>query len=148
MVERKDPIVERKDPIKDTLKVKDFSEVIKGVTGLVRENYQNGFEFALSLWEENLKVLNAQVDQWLNLQQDYTNTVRELYEKLPKEVPAFWDGKAINSEVNRLLAFQKEYLGLVRNVSDKLTKESLSLTKKNVEKALSLFDDYINLVRA
>ena len=137
-------MVERKDTLKDALKVKDFSEVIKGVTGLVRENYQNGFEFAISLWEENLKVLNAQVDQWLNLQQEYTNTVRDLYEKLPKEAPAFWDGKAINSEVNRLLAFQKEYLGLVRNVSDKLTKETLSLTKKNIEKTFSLFDDYIN----
>ena len=137
-------MVERKDTLKDTLKVKDLSEAIKGVTGLVRENYQNSFEFALSLWEENLKVLNAQVDQWLNLQQDYTNTVREIYEKFPKEVGPLWDGKVVNSEVNRLLAFQKGYLGLVRNTSDKLTKETLSLTKKNIEKTFSLLDDYIN----
>ncbi len=134
---------EKKEPIK----VKDYSDVIKGITGLARENYENGFEFALSLWEENLKVLNTQVDQWLNIQQDYTKGVKEFYEKLPKEVAAFWDGKAINTEVNRLTTLQKEYIGLVRNASDKFTKETLSLTRKNVERALSLFDEYLNLVK-
>jgi hypothetical protein len=133
---------------KDTLKVKDYPDVIKGITGLVKENYQNGFEFALSLWEENLKILNTQVDQWLNIHQDYTNTIKELYEKFPKDIPAFWDGKAVNNEINRFVALQKEYIGLVRNASEKFTKETLNLTKKNVERALSLFDEYLSLIKS
>jgi hypothetical protein len=140
-------MAEKKDTVKDIGKVKDYNEVVKGVTGLVRESYQNGFEFALALWEENLKVLNTQVDQWLNIHQDYTNSVKDIYEKFPKDVAGFWDGKGINNEFNRLLTFQKEYLGFFRNASEKFTKETLNLTKKNVEKALSLFDEYLNLVR-
>jgi len=134
---------------KETQKVKDFTETVKGMTGLVKENYINGVEFALSLWEDNLKVLNAQVDQWLNLQNDYTNSVRELYERFPREAATLWDGnpKAINGQVDRLVAFQKDYVDSVRKVSDKFTKEALNLTQKNVEKAFSLIDDYIGLFR-
>ncbi len=134
---------------KETQKVKDFTETVKGMTGLVKENYINGVEFALSLWEENLKVFNAQIDQWLNLQNDYANGVRELYERFPREAATLWDGnpKAINGQVDRLVAFQKDYVESVRKVSDKFTKEALSLGQKNVEKAFSLIDDYIGLFR-
>ncbi len=135
---------------KETLKVRDLSETVRGITGLVKENYLNGVEFALSLWEENLKVLNTQVDHWLNVKKNYINSVRELYEKSPKEVVPFWNGnsKVINDEVDRLVVFQKDYTESVRSISDRFTKETLNLTKKNVEKALSLFDDYLNVFRA
>ncbi|MER3447669.1 MAG: hypothetical protein C4291_12915 [Candidatus Dadabacteria bacterium] len=135
---------------KETSKaVEGFTETIKELTGLVRESYLNGVEFALSLWEENLKVLNTQIDQWLNLQRDYIKAKREYYERIPKELVPFWNGnsKAINDEINRLVAFQKNHIESVRSISDRLTKETLSLTKKNVEKAFSLFDDYLNLFR-
>ncbi|MGE5443088.1 MAG: hypothetical protein ACM3SR_00600 [Ignavibacteriales bacterium] len=134
---------------KETLKVKDFAETVKGITGLVKENYLNGMKLALSFWEEGLKVLDTQVDQLLNLQQFYIKTGKELYEKFPKEVKTFWNGnlQAINDEIDLLTAFQKDCVSSVRSVSDKFRKETLNLSQKNVEKAFSLFDAYLNLFR-
>ncbi len=129
--------------IKETQKVKDLSETVKGLTGLVKENYLNGVEFALSLWEENIKVLDAQVDQWLNLQQEFIKVAREFSDKLPKEVAIFSNGDS----VDRLVNFQKNHFESVRKVSDKFTKETFSLTRKNVEGAFSIIDEYLNLFR-
>src|SRR3989337_2608682 len=128
---------------KETQKVKDFTETVKGMTGLVKENYINGVEFALSLWEENQKVLNAQVDQWLNLQQEFIKAGREFSDKFPKELATFSNGNS----VDRLVTLQKDHFDSVRKVSDKFTKEALNLAQKNVEKAFSLIDDYIGLFR-
>jgi predicted small secreted protein len=130
--------------IKETLKVKDFAEMVKEITGLVKDSYLNGIEFAVSLWEENLKVLNSQVDQWLDVQQEYIKAGKEFYERFPKEVVVFSDGKS----VDRFLAFQKDYIESIRRVSDKFIKETWSLAEKNVEKAFSFVEDYLSLLRA
>jgi aspartyl-tRNA synthetase len=146
MAVKKETLVERQE----TLKVKDFTEVVKGVTGLVRENYLNSFEFALSLWEENLRILNAQVDQWQNFQQDYINAGREFYSKFPKEVATPWSEnlqRATNNTIDRFVAFQEGYISSVTSASDKFIKKTLSLTQNNIEKAFSLFDDYLTLFR-
>jgi DNA-binding ferritin-like protein (Dps family) len=129
--------------IKETQKVKDFTDAVKGVTGLVKENYLNGVELASYIWEENLKVLNAQVNQLLDLQQEIVKAGRELYDNFPKEVATY--PKA--NSVDRFVALQKEYIESVRKVSDKFTKETLNLVQKNVEKAFSIIDDYIGLFR-
>jgi len=134
-----------------TLKVKDLTETVRGITGLVKEGYVSGIGVALSLWEENLKILNAQVEQLLNLHQDYIKAGREFYGKFPKEGAAPWNGnlqKTVNEGIDRFAAYQKDYVSSVRSVSDKFTMETLKLTQKNVEKAFSLFDDYLNLFRA
>ena len=128
---------------KETQKVKDFTETVKGMTGLVKENYINGVEFALSLWEENQKVLNAQVDQWLNLQQEFIKAGREFSDKFPKELATFSNGNS----VDRFVTIQKEYVESARKVSDKFTKETHNIAQKNVEKGFSLIDDYIGLFR-
>jgi len=129
--------------LKEKLKVKDFTDAVKELTGLVKENYLNGVEFALSLWTENQKIWDTQIDQWLNLQQEYINAGKEFYEKLPKDFTAF--SKA--NSADRFIALQKEYVESVRRVSDKLARETLGLAQKNVEKAFSLVDGYLDLFR-
>ena len=95
------------------------------------------------LWEENQKVLNAQVEQWLNLQQEFIKAGREFSDKFPKELATFSNGNS----VDRFVTIQKEYVESARKVSDKFTKETHNLAQKNVEKAFSLIDDYIGLFR-
>lgn len=129
---------------KEAFKVKDFTDTVKGITGLVKENYLNGVDLYFSLWAENMKVLDSQLDQWLNVQQEYIKAGKEAYEKLPKEFVAY--SKADSAE--RFLALQKDYVATVKKVSDKFTKDTLNLAHKNTEKAFSLFDDYLNLFRA
>lgn len=129
---------------KETQRLKDLTNPAKELSGLVKESYLNGFEFAVSLWEENIKAINTQVDYLINAEKDYVKSLREFCSNLPKEVNPFGNGnsKALDEGVDRVVAFQKEYINAVRNMSDKFTRETRDLTHKNLEKAFSLFDDY------
>lgn len=122
-----------------------YADTVRGLTELMRENYLSCFQLSLSLWEGNLKVVNSQVDQWLNLQQNYIDSVRELYEKLPTSFNG--NSKSMNDQIDRFVTFQRDYVNLSRGVSDKFAKGSLSLAQRNIEKAFSVFDNYLSLFR-
>ena len=47
-------------------KVKDFSDKVKGIAGLVRENYQNVLKHTLFNIEENQTILDKAVKEQLN----------------------------------------------------------------------------------
>ncbi|MGE5443641.1 MAG: hypothetical protein ACM3SR_03455, partial [Ignavibacteriales bacterium] len=86
---------------------KDFTEeVVYETTGFVRENYIKSFKLPISLWENNLKFLNTQIEQWLSFQEDYNNAVTEFYDKYPN-----WNGNSKNtgSFFKYPLALQKSY---------------------------------------
>jgi|SRR6266852_4204217 len=124
---------------------KDFTEVVVDeTTGFVRENYIKSFKLPISLWEDNLKFLNTQIEQWLSFQQDYINSVTEFYGKVPR-----WNGNSKNPDnyFKYPLALQKSYIDSVRATLDSFTKQNLELIQKNIEKASSLFDSYLNLFR-
>jgi len=121
---------------KETLRAKDFTNSVKEITGLVRENYLDGLELSLSILEENRKALNSQVDQWFKFQQTYINAGRKLYEKFPKDIALFSNGNPVDS----LIGLQKDYVDLIRKASEKFTKEAIDLSQKNIEKAFSLIN--------
>jgi membrane-associated HD superfamily phosphohydrolase len=125
------------------VKVEDFNEFFKGVTGLVKENYLSSINVALSLWEENQKLVNAQVEQFFTVQKEYTEQIKSAFEKYSKEVP----GVHLNGNLDRITSAQREYINLVKNVSDKVTKDWLSLTQKATEKAFSAFEEHLNLFK-
>src|SRR3990172_4358694 len=94
---------------KETQKVKDFTETVKGMTGLVKENYINGVEFALSLWDGNPKAINGQVDRLVAFQKDYVDSVRKVSDKFTKE--------ALNltqKNVEKAFSLIDDYIGLFR----------------------------------
>ena len=125
--------------------VADFTDVVEETTGFVRENYIKSFKLPISLWEENLRFLNTQVEQWLNFQRDYIDAVMEFYGKFPG-----WNGnpKGTDNYFKYPLALQKSYIDSVRSTLDDFTKQNLNLIQKNIEKASSLFESYLNLFRA
>ncbi len=57
-------------------KVKDFSDEVKGIRGLVREKYQNVLKHTLFNIEENQTVLDNSVKEQLNSNLDYTDSER------------------------------------------------------------------------
>jgi hypothetical protein len=125
--------------------VEDFTDVaVEETAGFVRENYIKSFKLPISLWEENLKFLNTQIEQWLSFQQDYINSVMEFYSKFPG-----WNGnsKDTDSYFKYPLALQKSYIDSVRSTLNSFTKQNLDLVQKNIEQASSLFDSYLNLFR-
>jgi cyclopropane fatty-acyl-phospholipid synthase-like methyltransferase len=121
---------------------KDFA--MDETAEFIRENYIKSFRLPISLWEENLKFLNTQIEQWLSFQQDYINGVQEFYEKFPG-----WNGNSKNTDsyFKYPLALQKGYLDSIRSTLDDFTKKNLNLIQKNIEQASSLFDSYFNLFR-
>ncbi len=128
--------------------VEDFTDdedfVIDETTEFVRENYIKSFKLPISLWEENLKFLNTQIEQWLSFQQDYINSVMEFYGKFPG-----WNANPENTDsyFKYPLALQKSYIVSVRATLDSFTKQNLELIHKNIEKASSLFNSYFDLFR-
>ena len=135
------------DKKKDTSKVtKDFA--VDESAEFVRENYIKSFKLPISLWEENLRFLNSQIEQWLSFQQNYIDAVMEFYDKFYDKFPG-WNGnpKGTDNYFKYPLALQKSYIDSVRSTLDDFTKQNLDLIQKNIEKASSLFDSYFNLFR-
>ena len=123
-------------------------KVVNEATESLRENDMKSFKLPISLWENNLKFLNTQMEQWLSFQQDYINSVMEFYGKLPG-----WNGTSRNTDSyfkypKYPLALQKSYIDSVRSTLNSFTKQYLDLIiQKNIEQASSLFDSYLNLFR-
>jgi hypothetical protein len=138
-------MAERKE--KEEVKVADFTEIFKGLSGLVRENYLSNLKITLSLWEENQKFANAQIDQFLATHKEYAEQLKAATEKfLPKEVVSFWNSgysKVFDGNFDRLTEVQREYINLARSASEKFTKEAINLTQKTAEKAFSVFEEYL-----
>lgn len=138
-------MAERKE--KEEVKVADFTEVLKGLNGLVKENYLSNLKIALSLLEENQKFANAQIDQFLATQKEYTEQIKAATEKfLPKEVVSFWNSsysRVFDGNLERLAEVQREYINLARGASERFTREAIHLTQKTAEKAFSVFEEYL-----
>src|SRR5919108_1944246 len=137
-------MAERKE--KEEVRVGDFTEVFKGLSGLVKDNYLSNLKITLSLWEENQRFANAQIDQFLATQKEYAEQIKAAAERfVPKEVVSFWNNsysKVLDGNFDRLAEVQREYINLARSASEKFTREAIALTQKTAEKAFSVFDDY------
>ncbi|SRR5579884_297519 len=120
------------------------SLAVDEIAEFVRENFIKSFKLPIHLWEENLRFLNAQIEQWLGFQQDYNDAVKEFYEKFPG-----WNRnlKETDNYFKYPLALPRSYIDSVRITLDDFTRKNLNLIQKNIEKASSLFDSYFNLFR-
>jgi hypothetical protein len=125
-----------------TKEAPDF--VVDETTEFVRENYVESFKQPISLWEENLRFLNTQIEQWLSFQQDYIDAVIEFYGKFPGLKGNL---KETGNYFKYPLALQKSYIDSVRSNLDSFTKKNLDLIQNNIKEASSLFDSYLDLFR-
>ena len=133
-------------------KVKDFTEPAKEFSGLVKENYLNGLDFTFSLLEQNIKALNAQVDQYFDLEKEFISNVSEFYKDFPKDLPFAKDLpygggiKNVAEQLDRYTALRKEQVQSARKTTEKFTQDARTAAQENVEKAFSLFTDYIKFL--
>jgi hypothetical protein len=128
---------------KKEVKVEDFSEFFKDVSGLVKENYLSSINVALSLWEENQKFVNSQIEQLFTIQREYAEQLKATVEKYSKNTP----GSNLNGNLDRITSAQREYVSLLKSVSDKATKDWISLTQKVTERAFSAFEENLRLFK-
>ena len=131
---------------KADLKVGDYVDMTRELTGLIRENFIMGLQLFFSLWEENLKVINRQTEGWMRLQEESTKLVREPFGGFPTDMFNFWRGNSsfINRHMEKIFAFQRDYSQTVMNTSDKLMKETMELMKSNIDRAFSSLNEHID----
>jgi hypothetical protein len=125
----------KEKPIKE-IKVRDYMDTARELTGFVRENYITGFELGLHLWEENLKIINSQIDRWISVQEEYTNLIKDIFDRLPNKEVTFWNGdsKLASAHIEKMISSQKDYSNIVMNTSDRFMKEAFALMKKVIER--------------
>src|SRR5882724_2702044 len=75
------------------IRVNNFTEVFKGLTGLARENYLSSLKFGLSFWEESIRfATNAQVSQFFAIQKAYAEHAKVAFERFTEQTTSFWNG--------------------------------------------------------
>jgi len=129
--------------------VKDFTEPVKELSRLVKETYLNTIEFSHSITEENKKMFQKQLDYALEAEKEYVSTVKDLFDKLPKEEMPFAkiDGKAFDDGWVKALEYSKHVVDSLKNMSDNMTAGSHDMAKKNVIKAFSIFDEALDSLK-
>jgi hypothetical protein len=129
--------------------VKDFTEPVKELSRLVKETYLNTIEFSHSVTEENKKMFQKQLDYALEAEKEYVNSVKDLFDKLPKEEMPFAkiDGKAFDDGWVKALEYSKHVVDSLKNMSDNMTASSHDMAKKNVIKAFSIFDEALDSLK-
>ncbi|MFI5322269.1 MAG: hypothetical protein ACHQ6U_01770 [Thermodesulfobacteriota bacterium] len=110
------------------------------LNGIVKENYLIGLDTAHSLLEEHKRFLDAQIEQLTKIQQDYTEHVKTLFDKLPKE----YSNLGFSEKLERIIEFQNNFYSTFKKVSDTYSKELLDLNQKSAERAFSAFDKYVS----
>ena len=107
--------------------------------GMVKENYLIGLDTAHSLLEENKRFFEAQIEQMTKIQQDYTENVKSIFDKLPGEYTSL----GLSEKLERIIEFQNNFYSTFKKVSDSYSKELLDLNQKSAERAFSAFDKYV-----
>ncbi len=129
--------------------VKDFTEPVKELSRLVKETYLNTIDFSHSVTEENKKMFQKQLDYALEAEKEYVNTVKDLFDKLPKDEMPFAkvDGKAFDDGWVKALEYSRHVVDSLKSMSDNMTAGSHDMAKKNVIKAFSIFDEALDSLK-
>lgn len=129
--------------------VKDFTEPVKEFTKLVKETYLNTIDFSHSISEENKKMFQKQLDYALDAEKEYVSTVKDLFDKLPKEEMPFvkMDVRAFDDGWIKALEYSKHVIDSLKTMSDNMTDGSHDMAKKNVVKAFSIFDEALDSLK-
>jgi hypothetical protein len=132
---------------KANLKVRDYVDMTREFTGLVKENYITCLQLFFSLCEGNLKVINRQTEEWVRLQGESTKLIREPLGRFPTEAANFWSGhsKLINSHAEKIIDFHRDYSQAMMNTSDKFMKEILGLIKDSIDRVFGSFNEYVRI---
>jgi hypothetical protein len=126
----------------EALKVRDFTDTARGLTGLVKDTCIAGFQLCLSFWETNLGIMQAQSEYWVATQEEQAKRAGEMFSRFQTDTVDFWAGDSKN-QIGNIISFQKNYYDGVFKASDKIMKESLQAMKKNIEQTFTAINQYL-----
>ena len=132
---------------KEELRVENIEYTVGELTGLIKENYIAGLELSLSIYNENVKLLEKQMESWLAVQHDCADVMKEFLGKFPGEGAGLWGGSIKNpiaAQIDWYISLQNGNLELFKNTFYKFPKEAANVGRRNIESAFSVFDDFLN----
>jgi hypothetical protein len=130
---------------------KDLLANSQELSKFYKESFIEGVNIVSSMWEESSKAIEKQMEWWTTIDNDYTKTLDEFYEKIFKEMKNYnrwWDGdlKKFYSPVAQYSDTSKGYFNHLKTVSDMFAKVQFKIAKKNAEVGFSILDKYLNLI--
>lgn len=123
-----------------------ISRLIEELGRIGIENYMKGLEFLMSVWGDNLNLFNKQVDLLVSAQEDYTQVIKDLYNRLTPQHLYGQDSKGITTQIERMFVIQRDYINEMRNTFNRTFKNVIGLNQNDLEKFISLFEKYLDLL--
>lgn len=127
--------------------VSNITRLIEELGRMGIENYMKGLEFLMSIWEDNLNLFNKQVDLLISVQEDYTQVIKDLYNRLTPQHLSGQDPKGITTQIEHMFVIRRDYINEMRNTFNRVFKNVIGLNQKDLEKFIFLFEKYLNLLR-
>jgi hypothetical protein len=104
----------------------DSVDISRELTRQARDSYLSSLKLGISLWENNLKMMNNFIGQWLSVNQElYTSFVDTV---IPRSGNAYF-GKDL---IEKAFSLQREYIDRIRDVSESEMEQAERQLKENL----------------
>ncbi|HSE83976.1 MAG TPA: hypothetical protein VLB01_05465 [Thermodesulfobacteriota bacterium] len=104
----------------------DSIEISRELTKQVRDSYLTSLKLGLSLWENNLKMINDVVGQWLSIRQEVYTSLYDVF------TPKNGDPDFGRSLIERTFSIHRQYLDRIRDLSERGVQEAERELKENL----------------
>jgi hypothetical protein len=103
----------------------DSVDISRELTRQVRNSYLMSLKLGLSLWENNLKMMNNFIGQWLSVKQGLHTSVTDMFH--PNG-----DLRLGGSLIERTFSLQREFIDKIRDVSESGMEQAERQLKENL----------------
>lgn len=104
----------------------DSLEISRELTRQVRDSYLTSLKLGLSLWENNLKMINEYVGQWLSIRQELYTSLTNMF------IPNNGDPDIGLSLIERTFSIQRQYVDRMRDLSERGVQQVERELKENL----------------
>jgi hypothetical protein len=106
----------------------NYEDIATDLTKQVRDSYLSSMKLSLSLLEDNFKMLNQFIGQWISLQHQIYSSLVDMSNPRKGDVNF---GKDL---IDRAFAVQRDYIEEIRNLSERGIQKMQKEAKRGVER--------------
>ncbi|HEX3034381.1 MAG TPA: hypothetical protein VHT73_04500 [Thermodesulfobacteriota bacterium] len=104
----------------------DSLEISRELTRQVRDSYLTSFKLGLSLWENNLKMFNDVIGQWMSVRHELYTSLTDMF------IPNNGDSDFGRSLIEKTFSVHREYIDKLRDLSEREAQQAERELKENL----------------
>ncbi len=104
----------------------DSLDISRELTRQVRDSYLTSLKLGLSLWENNLKMVNDVIGQWLSVRQELYTSLADIF------IPRNGDSDFGRSLIEKTFSVHREYIDKLRDLSEREVQQVEREIKENL----------------